>query len=268
MTVYARNGLILSVLATALSVAGLTGLWVIDGGDSERIWFGVTELVLITLLLVNGFAIKRFVFNQQSNLLARQVAWLSVLSLALCVGGDVVNRNFAQLFFQHGTVVRHDYLADSVLFFAPGYLLLILAMWRVAVSKGVAATFIAVTGGAFAAIGVVSFFTMADFNAGDYVLGITGGYTVVIGVISAAGLWLLKAFGGWQAPRAAWLIAIGAVLATVADALIGNFWIYGNNGEGYFPAISYINWIVYFSSQALVQQLPLLVVADKSLRTG
>lgn len=264
MTKFARNGLVLFVLATAMSIAGLSGVWVINGADIERIWFGVAELVLIVLLLINGFSIKRWVFDHSNSLLARQVAWLCVLSLGLCVAGDVVNRNFAQLFYQHGSVVKHDYLVDSVLFFAPGYLLLALALWRVAVVKGVSSSFMAVSGGLFGGVGLLSFFGMANFAAGDYVLGITGSYTIVIGVISASGLWLLKAYGGLSAPRSLWLVAIGAILATVADALIGNFWIYGNNGEGFFPAISHINWIVYFGSQALVQQLPLLVAADQN----
>ena len=54
-----------------------------------------------------------------------------------------------------------------------------------------------------------------------------------------------------------WCAALGLVLAMVADAIIGKFWIFGNEGQGYFPLVSHINWIIYFASQALIQQLPI-----------
>lgn len=262
MTVFARNALFLTVLATAMSVVALTGVWGIDGAAVERLQFGAAELLLIALLLVNGFAIKRWVFAQTNDLLARQLAWLCLLSLMLCVAGDVVNRNFAQLFYQHGVVVKHDYLVDSVWFFAPGYSLLLLAVWRAAREKAVSNRFMrntAMVGGVIAAL---SFLNMADFAAGEYVLGITGSYAVLITVVGVSSLWLLKAYGAISGPAAIRWVALGLALAAIADSLIGSLWIYGNDGEGYFPVISHINWIVYFASQALVQQLPVAVARE------
>lgn len=258
MTAFARNAVILSLLAVAMSVAGLAGVWVIDGAEAERLQFGLAELLLMLLLVVNGFAIKRWVFANAASQVARQLAWICILGLIFCLAGDVVNRNFAQLFYQHGLVVKHDYLIDSVWFFAPGYSLFIFAVWRLASDKGVSPRFFWVSTVIGAVLGLASFANMADFSAGDYVLGISGGYAALITVVGVSGLWLLKAYGAAIAPRLAYAVALGLLLATVADSLIGTFWIYGNNGQGYFPAISHINWMVYFASQALVQQLPLL----------
>lgn len=259
MSAFARNAFILWLLATLLSALGLLGVWGINGADAERLQFGAAELSLMLLLIANGFAIKRHLYGQASSLLAQQLAWLCLLSLMLCFAGDIVNRNFAQSFYQHGTVVKHDYLADSVLFFAPGYLLLIVAAWRVAQARAVSAQFMLASGAVAAALGGLSFLSMADFNAGDYVLAITGSYAMLITVVGAAGLWLLKAYGAASGPAGIRWVALGLGLAAIADSLIGTFWIYGNQGEGFFPAISYVNWIVYFGSQALVQQLPLVV---------
>jgi hypothetical protein len=259
MTIFSRNALLLSFLATGLSAFGLLGWWGIDGEAAARVQFGVTELVLMLLLIANGFAIKRWVFRQPSSLLAQQLSWLCLLSLTLCFAGDVVNRNFAQLFYQHGPVVKHDYLADSVMFFAPGYLLLLVAVWRVATARGVSLRFMGLTSAVAATLGGLSFLNMADFNAGQRVLLITGGYAMLITVVGFSSLWLLKAYGAATAPASIRWVALGLALAAVADALIGSLWIYGNNGEGFFPAVSYVNWIVYFASQAMVQQLPLAV---------
>lgn len=259
MTVFARNAFVLSVLATLLSLLGLTGIWGIDGDAAERVRFGVAELALMLLLIINGFAIKRHIYQQPSSLLAQQLSWLCLLSLMLCFVGDVVNRNFAQQFYQYGSVVKHDYLADSVFFFAPGYLLLLVAVGRVAQARGVSAQFMSVTAVVGAVLAALSFINMADFDAGQRVLGITGSYAVLITVVGVASLWLLKAYGAATAPAGIRWAALGLALAAGADALIGSLWIYGNNGEGFFPAISYVNWIVYFASQAMVQQLPLAV---------
>jgi len=57
-----------------------------------------------------------------------------------------------------------------------------------------------------------------------------------------------------------WLVATGLVLATVADGVIGQFWIYGNDGEGYFPAAKYVNWSLYIGSQCLVIHLARVAV--------
>lgn len=259
MTVFARNALVLSLCATALSVLGLLGVWGIDGEEAERLKFGLTELALMLLLIANGYAIKRHMYQQPSSLLAQQLSWLCLLSLILCFAGDVVNRNFGQLFYQYGSVVKHDYLADSVMFFAPGYLLLLIAVARVAQARGVSAKFMLVTASVAAALGGLSFLNMADFNAGERVLAITGGYAMLITVVGFSSLWLLKAYGAASGPASIRWVAAGLALAAIADALIGSFWIYGNNGEGFFPAISYVNWIVYFASQAMVQQLPIAV---------
>ena len=163
--------------------------------------------------------------------------------------GDLINRNFFELYYQYGSNIEHTYLADSVWFFFPGYFCFIYAVYLVARHKNVPLFFIGYTALIFVGIGILSFAGIYKEGAGAYVATMTGTYAALISVMCAAALWLLKSYG-WQAMK--W-VALGAVLAPVADSLIGNFWIYR---EGYFPSISYVNWIVYFSSQALIQQLP------------
>ena len=146
--------------------------------------------------------------------------------------------------------MRHSYLADSVWLFAPGYGLFLWATIKVARASGVTTGFIGLIAGIAAALGALSFLDLYQSEAGSYLSAMTGGYAMFISVVGASSIWLVRALG-W---RVAYPIAIGAAMATVADTLIGNFWIYR---EGYYPNISQINWILYFASQALVQQLPL-----------
>lgn len=53
---------------------------------------------------------------------------------------------------------------------------------------------------------------------------------------------------------------VGLVLASVADVVIGSFWIYGNEGQGFFPLVSDLNWMIYIGSQCLVLHLPRVTV--------
>ena len=54
-------------------------------------------------------------------------------------------------------------------------------------------------------------------------------------------------------------VACGLVLATLADAVIGQFWLFGRGGQGWFPAVRDVNWVLYIGSQALVIHLPRLL---------
>jgi hypothetical protein len=55
-------------------------------------------------------------------------------------------------------------------------------------------------------------------------------------------------------------VAAGLVLAAVADAVIGQFWLYGHAGQGFFPAVRDVNWVIYIGSQSLVIHLPRVAV--------
>lgn len=210
-------------------------------------------MLLIALLLLNGWNIWRELQSKystqgESHAWILEVAKFCFISLALCVMGDLINRNFFESYYQYDSNIEHTYLADSVWFFFPGYSCFIYAVYLVARHNNVSQFFIGYTGLIFVGIGILSFTGIYKEGAGTYVITMTGTYAALTSNMCAAALWLLKSYG-WHAMK--WVV-LGAVLAPVADSLTGNFWIYR---EGYFPSISYVNWIVYFSSQALIQQL-------------
>ncbi|HCT39988.1 MAG TPA: hypothetical protein DF427_02160 [Moraxellaceae bacterium] len=245
---------ILVLLVFLLQGAGWAGWLMVADGTPGKTAFAITEMLLIFVLLWNGWRIRRHVHEQTSSAdrQTRSVATLTLASLALCSLGDLVNRNFSQTFYAHDRIIEHSYLVDSVWFFLPGYALFVVATWlatRERVRAWLRWSSLAIT----AAVGIVSFAGLVLPGTSPYVVAVTGSYTVLISLMVPAALWLAITFG-----RSAWPVCAGAVLATLADALIGHFWLFGH---GHYPAIAYLNFVVYFVSQALVQQLPLVVLA-------
>lgn len=212
------------------------------------------EMILLVGLLWNGWRIRRAVATHTTADLPRQVATLVFASLAICLLGDLVNRNLPPRFFSYDNIIEHSYLADSVWLFFPGYALFIVAAWRASRAR-ITAYWYAPTLLLAAIGGALLFLDMLPDGTATYIRIMTGAYTMLIAMMVPAGLWILLAFG-----RRSWPVALGAVLATVADALIGQFWLFGT---GWFPAIAFINLMVYFLSQALIQQLPLVVLAQQ-----
>ena len=229
------------LLAWHLGIVEGTAKWAMAG----------IEMAALLALLWNGWRIRRYVAGQGASAIQQRVATLVFWSLAICTLGDLVNRNLPPRYFSYDSVIEHSYLADSVWFFFPGYALFIAAAWlasrdRVAAIWRIPALVVVALAGLF------SFFDLVLPDTATYIRIMTGAYTMLISMMVPAGLWILLAFG-----KRSWPVALGAVLATVADALIGHFWLFGS---GWYPAIAYINFIVYFLSQALIQQLPLIML--------
>lgn len=246
-------------------MGGLLGLWSVAGSNNERLTLLSIEAATMLVLVANSFAIKCWVYRTTTNPLYRRLGWLGFLSLALCFCGDVVNFNLPQTLYRHGGVVRHDYLADSVLFFAPGYLLLLAAVVLVTVRNNIGPT---VWGGIFvvaAVAGIASFASMHLPGTGFYVSMLTGGYSVLITAVGLSGVVLVICFGGVRASPGIWLVGLGLVLAAVADGIIGQFWLYGNDGAGYFPWAREVNWIIYVGSQCLVIHLPRVMLRQSQV---
>lgn len=223
----------------------------------DRPLLGLVEMVLLLVLLGNGWRIRQW--TARAHPPALPLATLAFTALALCVAGDLVNRNFGQHYFRHDAVIEHSYLVDSVLFFFPGYALLLYASWqatRARVPRWLQAPALVV--GALA--GVATFLDLAPAGMSLYATALTAAYTVLISLMVVAALWIAVAFG-----VAGVLVALGALLATVADALIGHFWLFGS---GHYPGIAYLNFVVYFLSQALLQQLPVVVAARGQASAG
>lgn len=245
----------LPVVLVALCLLLQAGGWLADVPTDPRtmprILFALAEMSLLFALLWNGWRIRAFVHAQaDSSALARSTATLVFASLLLCIGGDAINRNLGVSYYAYDNVIEHSYLADSVWFFFPGYLLFIVAAWRATAAR-VPGWLRAVSLVAGAVAGVATFAGLVLPGTSNYVAAMTGSYSVLISLMVPAALWIAMAYG-----RPAWPVALGAVLATVADALIGQFWLFG---EGWYPGVAYLNFVVYFLSQALMQQFPPVV---------
>ena len=141
-------------------------------------------------------------------------------------------------------------------------------------------------------IGAATFFSLVPAGCvpGGYVWSMTFGYTVLVSLMVPAGLWIALAFGPFGSGSTnnipgATAVAVGAVLATVADAIIGHFWLFPEPPAGvqspstrvppsgavghfgsFYPGVAYLNFVVYFASQAMVQKLP--VVCQKAEEAG
>lgn len=253
-----RWPLFLVVLCTLLQIAAWQAGWRSDGHETAARLLGMAEMVLMLGLLAHGWSVHQRVAKSphaSMALLAAQVSpqmaarW-GLTSLALCTLGDLINRNFDGKTFAYDTIIEHSYLADSVWCFLPGYLVWVGLAWRVS-SPSVSVFTKCITGLAAGLAGLASWHALVPVGAHPYTLTLTGAYSVVITAMVAAAAWLHWRFG-WRA----WPVVAGAVLATLADALIAQFWLFGN---GYYPGIAHLNFVVYFASQSLLQQLPLVM---------
>lgn len=218
----------------------------------------------LCLLMFNSVAISAWVFHQFKDKQLRFIAVLCSAALMLCTVGDVINFNLSQHYHRYATLIKHDYLIDSILFFAPGYSLLFLACVlaykrQQAISQLKSILFMLVV----LVISATSLATMYLDGAGIPILAMTGVYSVVVTAVALMGLMLVIAYGGFHAPKPIMWVSLGLFLAALADAIIGAFWIYGNQGQGFYPQVRYINWFIYISSQCLVIHLAKVVALAK-----
>jgi len=253
-TQYTIFGSLIFGVAIMDAVGSLLGFWS-ESGVRGQVLLGPKGLVLVGLVLLS-FSTKYWVYQRTSNPRHRMVARLSVASILLCMGGDIVNANVANSFYRYGGSVKHDYLAESVIFFGPGYFLLLVTGILIALDttvKGWVMYSVLLIGALF---GVVSLMSMHLPGTGVFVTAMTVGYAALIGAVALFGCVVVHSMGGMQASLGVWLVGLGFVLAGVADAVIGAFWIYGNGGEGFYPTVRQVNWILYVGSQCLVIYLP------------
>lgn len=255
------TSLIIWLVATIESLGGLVGYWSITG--NERFSILIIESAILVALFANCYAIKNWVYRHSSQTSHRVIAWVAVIALALCICGDVVNFNLPLTYYRYDGIVKHDYLADSVTFFAPGYALFLTVTCWLAVDNGTKPKVILIWGIIAMLIGVASFISMHLSGTGKHVSMVTGSYAVLITLVGASGLVLLAAFRNSVLKRGVWLVSIGLVLAAVADGVIGQFWIYGNGGKGFFPTAKYVNWSLYIGSQCLLIHIARLAVWRK-----
>lgn len=251
-----------SIILIALvdSVGALLGFWSIEGNERDII-LTIESLILIALL-INSLLIKRWVFRNTNNSALIKITWLSFLSLCFCLLGDITNFNLPETFYRYESAIKHDYLADSIYFFLPGYTLLLLAGIRAIELNTRDKHFIRYPVIAGCVVGMISMVMMHLPNTDLFIIISTSIYAMLIGVVGFIGLAFILSCGALKASKGELLVGTGFILAAVADAIIGNFWIYGNQGEGFYPQVRYINWMVYITSQCMVIHLPHLLVIN------
>ena len=219
-------------------------------GTTGRHVFSTGEMAFVLALLVQGWRIVRWTAATQQPDLVVRVARLCLVSLALCAAGDLVNRNYLEQHYQWDHVLRASFLITAIWCFFPGYAVIIgvnRLITRSRVTPGLALGTAAIG----AVVGLGAYASNHDPAMSHYASGMILAYTVMLSVLGASTIWLVRTFG-WSA---SWVPVVGCLLALVADAIIGNFWIY----RDHFPTVEHVNWIPYFASLAMIQRLTFLV---------
>ena len=237
--------------STLIQCIALLGVLPIAANTLGRHVFSTVEMSLILLLLIQGWRIRQWSVTSGQDVLTQQIASLCFYSLLLCGIGDFVNRNYFEQYYQWDAIIKHSYLIQAIWFFFPGYLLIAIANWqlgrqRVSARSAAAGVVIAL------ALGTLAFLSSYDPRVSNYASSAMFLYTLLHAVLTLSTLWLIKTYG-WSASC---VVVIGVWSAPVADVLIGHFWIY----QDYFPLIEHVNWIIYFASLAMIQQMPFLTV--------
>ncbi|MDI1302775.1 MAG: hypothetical protein PSX71_12790 [bacterium] len=248
-------GVVIIVTAsTLLQGIALLGLLPIAAGSIGRQVFSSVEMLLVLLLLMQGWRIRQWSLASGQDVLVRKTATLCFFSLLLCTLGDFVNRNYFGQYYQWDAVIKHSYLIEAIGFFFPGYFLVVLVNWQISRHR-VSTRWMAGTVLLMLLAGTLAYGMNHDprINAVSSALILL--YTLLLSVLAGSTLWIIKTYG-WAASS---LVVTGMLLAPVADALIGNFWIY----RDYFPVIEHVNWIIYFTSLAMIQQLPFFLARAK-----
>lgn len=244
----ALRGLV--AVSTLLQLAALGLLPLLAGGSPGRQIFSTVEMLLVLLLIAVSWRIRRWSRSQPAPV--REAATLCFGSLLFCAGGDFINRNYFGDYYQWDAVIRHSYLIEAIAFFFPGYLLVLVANWRLTRAE-ISPASRALTVIAALVLGTLAFLSSYRSDVNPLVSAAILAYTLLLSVMAGSTLWLWRRHG-W--PRAR-LVIIGVLLAPIADALIANFWIYSDH----FPAIEHVNWVFYYASLALIQTLPMLEAA-------
>lgn len=224
--------------------------WIPAASDMQTaVALSLVEMLLMFVVLALAAFIVLWCRREPQAQALVPVAWLNLIGLLFCTLGDGVNKNFAEQYFSYDQVIRHSYLIDSIFCFFPGYGLMIIAM-ILAVRGRVAPRHWILPLGLAMVLGGLAFHDLwrAEMDPQASVMMLA--YSCLISAVGLMAWPLLRAYS-WR--QLGW-VALGAVLATLADALIGRFWI---ADDSYYPMIRYVNWVVYFSSQLMLLQLPL-----------
>lgn len=249
-----RDGINATVVAiltvsTLLQCIALLGVFPIAANTVGRHVFSTVEMLLIVLLLFQGWRIKRWSVEAGQNGQTRKIAHLCFYSLLLCGLGDFVNRNYFELYYQWDNVIKHSVLIQSIGFFLPGYFLLVLANWEIGghgIRPRTAALGIAIA----LMLGALVFMSGYDPRVNGVASTAILIYTLMHALLILSTGLVIRAYG-WTASS---IVVIGLLLAPLADVLLSEFMI----KRDHYPVIAHVNWIIYFTSLAMIQQMPFL----------
>ncbi|KZN34267.1 hypothetical protein N480_21935 [Pseudoalteromonas luteoviolacea S2607] len=223
--------------------------------ESRFYHHGLEALTTAAIVVIAG-ATWATLQNQAAHKEMIFSAKLLTYGVLFCAFGDIVNFNLLQHTYRYDPLIKHDYLIDSIYVFSVGYGLILwsgfLFLKQLSVSK------LEVIG-VVSAVSIVTLFSYLQMRlpgTGAYVSILAGFYALLVAQCASVALLLLIKATKIKLTKRYYLPVIGLLLATLADALIGQFWLFGNQGQGYFPLIRTINWFVYISSSLLIIQLP------------
>lgn len=143
------------------------------------------------------------------------------------------------------------------------FFFLVVACW-IALANGLKPKILFASLAIAALVGAISFLSMHLADTGVHVTMVTGIYAILITLVGISGILLFLALQKSTARVYVFFVASGLVLAAIADGIIGQFWIYGNKGEGFYPTAKYINWSLYIASQCMIIHLARLAVLHKN----
>lgn len=245
----ALAGMVFSGVVSCLILLDITALSISPGLSI------VSKLVaMLSFIVLAGYQVLMF----RHHIVICQVAYLVSAALLLSLMGDIVNLNLGNHYYEQGPYIKHDYLVNSIWFFMPAYMCYCLAAKLGLRALGVSHTKQSISLLVAGIVGALSYMSLFNANANSYVIVLTALYSVVI----ALPLAYAYGFVIWATPPITLshiVIAAGLVLATLADAIIGQFWLFADESRGYYPAVREWNWLIYCTSQACLSVLPLLV---------
>ncbi|WP_256075376.1 hypothetical protein, partial [Staphylococcus aureus] len=124
----------------------------------------------------------------------------------------MTNFNLPETFYRYESVIKHDYLVDSIFFFLPGYTLLLLAGFRAIELNTKDKHFIRYPVIAGCVGGMISMAMMHLPNTDLFITSSTGIYAMLIGVVGFTGLSFILSCGSFKASKGELLVGIGFIL--------------------------------------------------------
>ena len=247
--------LLLLGIATVTSLLGSSLLW----QSHQALFQWVLPSVSLLLVLRLGWHVRKTSLATSPSTLHKDIK-LCWIALLLCTGGDIVNFNLFELYHRQDQTIKHDYLIDSIWFFAFGYGLLLGLLIRFlrrefALTLATATVLVVVS----IALSSLSYQMMYLPTISQYSLLLSASYSLLVTLLGVIGFWLMIQNLKLN-EKTNYAVASGFILAMLADAIIGQFWLFTNQGDGYFPIARHVNWVIYIGSQTLLLLFPIAMI--------